>query len=75
MKVKTLIEKLKELPQDAKVYHLWDGEPRSKISVVYKARNGNIITSGLNQICYSTESRPIYAPTEEENQFWTVNNE
>ena len=25
MTVKELIEKLKELPQDARVFHLWDG--------------------------------------------------
>lgn len=70
MKVKTLIEKLKELPQNADVYHIWDGEPRTKISVVYLSKGGDVMTSSINQVVYSNHARPVNAPTEKEEQYW-----
>ncbi len=70
MTVKDLIEKLKELPQDAKVFHLWDGEPRTSINVVYETKNGAVMTADYEQVCYSSSARPKDAPNREENRYW-----
>ena len=67
MKVKELIEALKKMPQDASVTHLWDGEPRTAIQIVYLARGGFVVTSDYDMVCYSAESRPEDAP---ENPNW-----
>jgi len=70
MKVKELIEKLKELPQEARVFHLWDGEPRTAINVVYESLNGSVITSDYEQVCYSSTARPKTAPSRDDDMFW-----
>lgn len=70
MKVKELIKELETMPQDAEVWHLWDGEARTEINVVWLARDGNVITADYDYVCYPTETRPIDAPTEYEEEFW-----
>ena len=72
MKVRELIEALKQMPPNADVYHIWDGEPRTEINVVYKDRTGRVMTADTNMVCYSTDARPKGAPTEEENPYWKV---
>ena len=70
MKVKDLIKELEKMPQDAEVMHLWDGEARTAIEVVYESKNGTVITSDFQQVCYSSSTRPIDAPTKEEERYW-----
>ena len=70
MTVKELIIELHKMPQDARVFHLWDGEPRTAINVVYETKNGMVMTSDYEQVCYSTDARPKEAPTSEENRYW-----
>jgi len=70
MKVKQLIEKLQEMPEDAKVLHLWDGAPRTGIEHVWLSKGGDVITADNDMVCYSTESRPINAPTSSESEYW-----
>ena len=70
MTVKQLIEKLKELPQDARVFHLCDGEPRTAINVVYETKNGTVMTADYEQVCYSSSARPKDAPNSEESRYW-----
>lgn len=70
MKVKELIDALRGMPGDASVFHLWDGEPRTEISVVYEAKNGTIITAPYGEVCYSCGSRPIGAPSTEDESHW-----
>lgn len=70
MIVKELIKELEKLPQNANVYHLWDGEPRTQINIVYESKNGSVITSDYNQNCYSTNARPKNAPTAEVDIYW-----
>jgi hypothetical protein len=70
MTVKELIKELKKLPQDARVFHLWDGEPRTAINIVYKSKNGRIITSDFDMVCYPGSARPLDAPIEEEDRYW-----
>lgn len=70
MTVKELIAELQKMPQDAQVEHLWDGEPRTGINIVYESKDGRVITSDYNQDCYSTEGRPKDAPTREQQQYW-----
>lgn len=70
MKVRQLIEELKKMPQDADVFHLWDGAPRTEINVIYLARNGMVVTADNGEVCYGTNRRPHDAPTEEEHPYW-----
>lgn len=70
MTVKHLIIELQKMPQDARVFHLWDGEPRTAINVVYETKNGRVMTSDYEMVCYSTDARPKDAPTSEENIYW-----
>ena len=72
MKVKDLIEKLKEMPEDAEVFHLWDGAARTIINHVWLSRSGNVITADSGEVCYQTETRPIDAPTEREDRYWST---
>ena len=70
MTVKELIIELQKMPQDARVFHLWDGKPRTAINVVYETKNGKVMTSDFGMVCYSTDARPRYAPTAAEDRYW-----
>lgn len=70
MTVEQLIAALQTMPPTAEVLHLWDGEPRTGIAQVWLARNGEVITSDNAMVAYSTENRPIGAPTAKENPYW-----
>lgn len=70
MNVRDLIKALSAMPEDAEVWHLWDGECRTAIEHVWLARDGTVVTSDYSEVCYSTESRPTSAPTSEENYYW-----
>ena len=70
MEVCELIEILKTMPQNTHVYHLWDGEARTKIELVWLANDGSVMTSDYNEPCYSWGTRPIGAPTEEQDRYW-----
>jgi hypothetical protein len=75
MTVKELIAELNKMPQDMKVFHLWDGEPRTAINLVWEARGGFVMTSDFGESCYSDKARPKDAPTEEEDRYWeTIKN-
>lgn len=70
MKVSELIEKLKSMPQDAEVYHLWDGRLRTTINVVYESNGGDVVTADHSEVCYDSKDRPKGAPTEDEDPYW-----
>lgn len=70
MKVKELIAALSEMPPEAEVVHLWDGEPRTEIQLVWLSRAGFVVTSDYDEICYSNDTRPATAPTQQENRYW-----
>jgi hypothetical protein len=67
-----LITLLAEMPPNAQVFHLWDGELRTEIQHVWLTRDGRIGTSDDREVCYSTEDRPVDAPTTEENPYWST---
>ncbi len=58
MKVKQLIKVLKTMPQDEEVWHLWDGDLRTTIEHVWVGKSGRVVTSDLDQVCYSVEDLP-----------------
>ena len=62
------------MPQDAKVWHLWDDELRTEVEVevVYLSRSGKVVTSDFNVVCYTGKSRPVDAPTEDEDKHWST---
>lgn len=72
MKVSKLIERLQQMPPDADVFHLWDGELRTAIEHVWLSRDGVVGTADFNQVLYTGDSRPIDAPTEQENRYWST---
>lgn len=72
MTVKELIEALAVMPPNARVFHLWDGSPRTAINVVYEARNGAVITADWGESCYNTKARPKGAPTWSKKRHWAT---
>jgi len=70
MTVRDMVKVLSKMPQDARMYHLVDGEPRTAINVVYEAKNGQVITSDYDEPCYSNDARPKSAQTKEQNPLW-----
>ena len=70
MKVSALIEALQALPPEADVWHLWDGSARTEIQLVWLARDGNVITSDYEEVCYSDHTRPVDAPSREQEPYW-----
>lgn len=59
MKVKELINELKKMPQNAKVYHIWDGEPRTEINKVYFSKSGKVMTLDNNEDVYTDKHKPF----------------
>lgn len=70
MTVEELIIELRKMPQNARVFHLWDGRPRTAINVVYESKNGMVITSDYEMNCILTEARPKDAPTRQQERYW-----
>jgi hypothetical protein len=72
MSVEQVIEKLKELPPQAEVFHLWDGEPRTAINIVYEAADGTVITADYDQPCYLPIKRPKDGPCLYDSTYWNT---
>jgi hypothetical protein len=70
MKVIELIEKLQQLPKDAEVFVLWDGEARTEVQLTWLAKGGHVMLSDYNEVCYDNQNRPIDAPNTKENKYW-----
>lgn len=72
MLVSELIEKLAEMPQDARIGTVWDGGVRGDPDRIWLAQNGVVCIGHDDDVVYSTEDRPVGAPTAEEHGYWTV---
>lgn len=72
MKVHELIEKLKEFPQDRDVSILYDMEIRMGANIIYLSKGGDIVITDYNESVYSDDSRPVDAPTREEQQWYST---
>ena len=70
MIVSKLIEKLKKMPQDVEVGHVWDGGVGSQINFVWLAKNGEVVTADYGHNVYDADDRPINAPNEEKDLYW-----
>lgn len=68
MNVQKLINRLSELPFDADVKIVYDGEPRMNVDHVFENGHGDVIITGENQPLYSDEARPKYSPSEYEEK-------
>ena len=75
MNVAKLMEKLWTMPRDAEVGYVWDGEVRSNVEHIWLARNGNVVLADCDHYVYSGDSRPIDAPTTEQNRYWKTSPE
>lgn len=75
MKVHELIIALQSMPEDAEVWHLWDGAARTTINVVWVACDGKVITSDYGMCVNDTHTRPVGAPTRAEELYWRTQNE
>lgn len=58
MKVKELIKELKKMPPEARVFHIWDGEPRTAINVVYESKSGHVMTCDWGGMVYRDDYNP-----------------
>lgn len=74
MIVSDAIKELLKMPQDAELSQLWDGELRTDVNIIYLARNGKVVTSDYNQVCYSEEARPTESPTVKQEPYWSTPN-
>lgn len=74
MKVKKLINILQKIDQEAEVMHLWDGELRTNIEVVYIGKTGICVTADFKMVAYSNSGRPIDAPDTKNDQYWETTN-
>ena len=70
MKVKDIIKKLLDMPQDAEMGHLWDGAVRSHVDTIYLAKSGTVVGAPEGEPAYYDEDRPEKAPTHEEDPYW-----
>ena len=59
MTARELIFRLSRLPDNARVYHLWDGEARTEIEFVWESKDGSIVTSDFAQHCRDENKIPV----------------
>lgn len=69
MNVKELRKELANLPDEAVVFCIWDGEPRSLITNVWLSRDGRAMLCSSYAVVYSSEARPVWAPGDED-RYW-----
>lgn len=67
-----LIAELQKMPQDAEVWHLWDGCLRSPIDAVWLSRGGVIGTGAFGEYCSNDRDRPFDAPSRDVLPHWIV---
>lgn len=72
MKVQELIDVLKEMPPDADVTQLWDGELRTNVELIWLAKNNNVVVADFGEVCYSDSARPVSAPSKKECKYWST---
>lgn len=58
MRVRELIARLEEMPEDAEVKHVWDGEARTDIEFVWLSKKGDVITIDTSEPVYSNHNLP-----------------
>lgn len=58
------------MPQDVSVFHIWDGDARTEINMVYLSKRGDVMTIDEGMNCYSDGARPVGAPTESEDPYY-----
>lgn len=68
MTIQTLINKLAQIQAihgpDAEVWAIWDGEPRTSVDHVWFSMDGQVMLAEANEVVYSKESRPAWAPAD-----------
>lgn len=69
MNVKELRDLLSTMPDDATVRYIWDGEARSTVRHAWLSRGGDVMLADEREVVYSTSSRPLLAPGDED-RFW-----
>lgn len=75
MTVTELIAALQSMPPNAVVSHLWDGEARTIINLLWLARDGTVVTSDYGMTCYSDGTRPWTAPLKADDIYWRTPSE
>lgn len=71
MKVKDALKLLSQMPPDAELRYLWDGEARSVVRHVWMARNGDVILADQDEPVQVVDERPANAPGEEDSSWST----
>lgn len=68
--VAQLIVKLQAMPQDAKVFAIYDGFCSVDPDHVWVTRKGHVVMIDANAPCYHDSDRPPWAPLEKDESNW-----
>lgn len=68
MTVVELIRILSDMPPNMKVFHIWDGEPRTEINFVWLSKKG-VITADSGEVVYDKDARPDWA---DDSEYWNT---
>lgn len=60
------------MPQEAKVKYIYDGAAYGNTDLVWQTRGGNVRICSYAHNVYSTKNRPLDAPTQEEQKYWST---
>lgn len=71
MIVAELIHILWSMPKSAKIRTLWDGKCRTSVDAVWLSKSGVVVLTGSDDVVYDDDDRPIYAPSETDEPYWT----
>jgi hypothetical protein len=63
MRVDQLIALLQAMPQDANVFNIWDGAPRTAPELVWLSRKGDVMLCDYREPVYEEGFQPIDVPS------------
>lgn len=72
MKVIEAIEILKKLNPNLDMGYLYDGAVREDVNLIYESKGGKVVIADYGLVCYDNEDRPINAPNEEEEKYYSL---
>jgi hypothetical protein len=58
MKVKKLIRILQRMPEDQRVFILYDGIPRMPANIVYESEKGPVVITNHDELCVDKTAEP-----------------
>lgn len=72
MKVKDLVRRLLDMPQNAETLYVYDGAARSDVAEVWISKGGAVVLAGEGRYVYDDEDAPAGSNRESEITAYTV---